>query len=496
VGTVVQPVVGLQLSVVQTSPSLQTMGVWLTPVAGSQASVVHASPSSMLTGTWAQAPFSQPSVVQASASSHIAGSQATPPLPPLPPAPPFPPVPVVVLLPPSPPLPPVPVVVVVPLPPAPPFPPLPVVVVVVLLPPSPPLPVVVVPVLPPLPPLPELLVVVVFDELPGAARVATGHGERARDEEKARRDRRVFGDRLEEKQCHDVPPDCVSEEKTTRRAEPGQTLPPFAALRHFRVGHRAKESAISHFARAAEGPLGVDVLAIVTRTAHRHRDSRARSPVSPGRACFAALAAGFALLLRATRARARSRAAQGHRERRERAERGRSGRARSQGRALRASLRHGGDRQRPSLQQPLPPRHAARLRPRVPLAHRDLSGSRRGLHARRAGWRAARRGDAPDLFARGISQQVLTPSYLLAFRPSSRFFGYGRLGPSIILSPDPTIGGELAAGAALFFTSRVALAGELCFDLYYGAGTPERGVIAYPILSGQLGLLVDYEVLP
>jgi len=83
-----------------------------------------------------------------------------------------------------------------------------------------------------------------------------------------------------------------------------------------------------------------------------------------------------------------------------------------------------------------------------------------------------------------------------AYRPSPQFLGYGRLGPSIILSPDPTVGGEVAAGLGFFLTSRIALAGELCFDLYYGAGTPTRGITAYPILSGQLGLLVDYEVLP
>ncbi|MFO0758289.1 MAG: hypothetical protein U0359_17475 [Byssovorax sp.] len=96
----------------------------------------------------------------------------------------------------------------------------------------------------------------------------------------------------------------------------------------------------------------------------------------------------------------------------------------------------------------------------------------------------------------GVPQQVLTPTYVLGYRPSARMFAYGRVGPSIVLSPDPTFGAELDGGFAYFVTSRVAVAGELCFDLYYGAGTPERGVIAYPILSGQLGLLVDYEVLP
>lgn len=96
----------------------------------------------------------------------------------------------------------------------------------------------------------------------------------------------------------------------------------------------------------------------------------------------------------------------------------------------------------------------------------------------------------------GVSQAVLTPSYLLAYRGPRSFLAYGRLGPSFILTPDPTVGGEVAAGFAWFFTGKVAIAGELVFDVYYGAGTFDVGVATYPILSGQLGLLVDHEFLP
>lgn len=95
----------------------------------------------------------------------------------------------------------------------------------------------------------------------------------------------------------------------------------------------------------------------------------------------------------------------------------------------------------------------------------------------------------------GLSQATLTPTYCLAYRGSSPFLAYGRLGPSIILNPDPTIGGEVAAGFALFLTGRVAVATELVFDLYYGAGTYQVGIATYPILSGQVGLLIDHELL-
>ena len=96
----------------------------------------------------------------------------------------------------------------------------------------------------------------------------------------------------------------------------------------------------------------------------------------------------------------------------------------------------------------------------------------------------------------GVAQAVLTPSYLVAYRGPRAFMVYGRLGPSFVLTPDPTIGGEVAGGFAWFLTGKIAIAGELVFDLYYGAGTYDVGIATYPILSGQLGLLIDHEILP
>lgn len=96
----------------------------------------------------------------------------------------------------------------------------------------------------------------------------------------------------------------------------------------------------------------------------------------------------------------------------------------------------------------------------------------------------------------GVGQAVITPTYLIAYRGPNPFLAYGRLGPSFVLTPDPTVGGEVAAGFAWFLTGKVAIAGELVFDLYYGAGTYDVGIAPYPILSGQLGLLVDHEFLP
>jgi hypothetical protein len=96
----------------------------------------------------------------------------------------------------------------------------------------------------------------------------------------------------------------------------------------------------------------------------------------------------------------------------------------------------------------------------------------------------------------GVSQQVFTPSYLIESRRSARTMFFARLGTPIILTPDPTWGFEIAGGGAYFVTSRIAIAGEVVGDLFYGAGTLERKSAAYPILSGQLGLLFEQELLP
>jgi len=96
----------------------------------------------------------------------------------------------------------------------------------------------------------------------------------------------------------------------------------------------------------------------------------------------------------------------------------------------------------------------------------------------------------------GVPQAVLTPTYLVAYRGPRAFLGYGRLGPSFVLTPDPTLGLEVAGGFAWFFTGKIAIAGEVVVDVYYGAGTHDVAIATYPIVSGQLGLLFDQELLP
>jgi hypothetical protein len=73
---------------------------------------------------------------------------------------------------------------------------------------------------------------------------------------------------------------------------------------------------------------------------------------------------------------------------------------------------------------------------------------------------------------------------------------YGRVGPSLLLSPDANLGGELGAGGAYFVTGGLGINLEMVGNLFYGAGTYEAKYTVIPVLSLQGGLILDYEVLP
>ncbi len=95
----------------------------------------------------------------------------------------------------------------------------------------------------------------------------------------------------------------------------------------------------------------------------------------------------------------------------------------------------------------------------------------------------------------GVGQVVMTPSYL-AYRRVGALAYWGRGGVPLVLSPEVTWGLEAAAGGAWFVRGGVGLAAEIVGDVFYGAGTADVRVATYPVLSGQLGVVVAYEVLP
>ena len=96
----------------------------------------------------------------------------------------------------------------------------------------------------------------------------------------------------------------------------------------------------------------------------------------------------------------------------------------------------------------------------------------------------------------GVPQTVITPSYVALYRGPNPFMLWGRAGVPVILGPDPNAGFELAASFAYFVTAGIGASASLVGSGYYGAGTREVKAAFYPVLSGQLGLIVDYEVLP
>jgi hypothetical protein len=95
----------------------------------------------------------------------------------------------------------------------------------------------------------------------------------------------------------------------------------------------------------------------------------------------------------------------------------------------------------------------------------------------------------------GVSQVVMTPSYLL-WRRKGALAAFGRAGVPLVLTPDPTLGLEAAAGGVFFFLGGLGVVAEVVGDLFYGTGTREVGTATYPVLSGQIGLIGTYEVLP
>jgi hypothetical protein len=101
-----------------------------------------------------------------------------------------------------------------------------------------------------------------------------------------------------------------------------------------------------------------------------------------------------------------------------------------------------------------------------------------------------------SIAAQGIPQEVLSLSYIALDRlGSGRTMLYARAGVPLILQPDLSGGLEAAFGGAFMITSGIGVQGELIGDVYYGAATLDHSVSTIPVLSAQLGVFFDYEVL-
>ncbi|MBI3204651.1 MAG: hypothetical protein IT377_33735 [Polyangiaceae bacterium] len=98
--------------------------------------------------------------------------------------------------------------------------------------------------------------------------------------------------------------------------------------------------------------------------------------------------------------------------------------------------------------------------------------------------------------AQGIPQEVVTPSYLLMHRLPPRYWLFARAGLPVVLGPDPNLGFELALGGSLMVSAGLGVTGELVGDVFYGAATQDQAYSVIPMLSLQVGVVVDLEVLP
>lgn len=126
--------------------------------------------------------------------------------------------------------------------------------------------------------------------------------------------------------------------------------------------------------------------------------------------------------------------------------------------------------------------------PYVDFAVGFATGSPTGLvHGGRLGWSIA---------MSGVPQSAVTPAYLVALRPNGHWLLYAWLGVPILTAPDMNVGGELALAAAYFVRAGIGATAALVGDGFYGAGTRETRGAFYPVLSAQLGVSINYEVLP
>jgi hypothetical protein len=126
--------------------------------------------------------------------------------------------------------------------------------------------------------------------------------------------------------------------------------------------------------------------------------------------------------------------------------------------------------------------------PYIDLAIVVGSGSATGLvHGGRLSWSIA---------VSGVPQSALTPAYLVALRPNEHWLLYAWLGVPFLTAPDFNVGGELAFGGTYFVRAGMGVGAALVADGFYGAGTRETRSAFYPVLSAQLGVSINYEVLP
>jgi hypothetical protein len=126
--------------------------------------------------------------------------------------------------------------------------------------------------------------------------------------------------------------------------------------------------------------------------------------------------------------------------------------------------------------------------PYLDVAFGAATGEPNGIHhGVRLGW---------SVSLNGVPQQVFTPAYVALLRLAPTWQVHGWAGLPILAEPDFNVGGELAIGGSWLARAGLGASAALVGDAFYGAGTAETRAAFYPVLSAQLGVFVNYEVLP
>jgi len=96
----------------------------------------------------------------------------------------------------------------------------------------------------------------------------------------------------------------------------------------------------------------------------------------------------------------------------------------------------------------------------------------------------------------GVPQEVISPAYLVLYRPEPRWGLRGRGGLAIVVEPDLNAGFEAGLGGLFQLTGGIGITVDLVGSLFYGAATLESSRTAIPVASLELGVAYEYEVLP
>ncbi len=98
-----------------------------------------------------------------------------------------------------------------------------------------------------------------------------------------------------------------------------------------------------------------------------------------------------------------------------------------------------------------------------------------------------------------LQQWSFMPAYTLRIQPQRipvpDYLLYGRVGIPLTVSPEFTWGAEIDAGFAYMLLAGLGVYVELGYSMYFGGKDRSGSTSLHPLLSGELGVLFDIEVL-